>query len=245
MRGRTYIGGIDFVVAAGLTVFHIFISVIAPIAFIEVLFPSLAGVPLLRRRRGVVISAIIFLLVTCLFIFLPTYRLYRFVVFIVALMLAIVALRLPPARPRIVRFDAAPRLWKLRWAGFFGCIALFVAILVMPWLIQQLAGPRVVAAQAITVALLALFAARLLHIGRRWTAHAGWSPRHTLALISGAMAFPIMVTLLPPFWPTLEPLATIPFFALLLIVNARLRRREPVAVNAPVAPVAPGAPDVS
>ncbi len=75
--GYIYIGQINYAWAAALTVFHIFISVIAPIAFIETIFPSLAGMPLLRRRRGIVISAVIFLLVTCLFIFLPSYRLYR------------------------------------------------------------------------------------------------------------------------------------------------------------------------
>src|SRR5690242_12570150 len=54
-EGATYIGGISFVVAAGLTVFHIFISVITPIAFIEMLFPAHAGLPLVRRR-GIIIS---------------------------------------------------------------------------------------------------------------------------------------------------------------------------------------------
>ena len=36
----------------------------------------------------------------------------------------------------------------------------------------------------------------------------------------------MLVTLLPPLWGTLELFATIPFFALLIALNLRLRRRE-------------------
>ena len=59
---------------------------------------------------------------------------------------------------------------------------------------------------------------------RRWTARAGWSQRHTLALITGVLGFPILLlTLIPAIWPTLEPLATVPFLALLIALAVRLR----------------------
>lgn len=222
----TYIGQVSVATASGLTVFHLFISVIVPVTFIETMFPSLAGTQLLRRRRGVVISAILFLLVTSLFIFSPTYRPYRLIIFMVALALAIVAVRLPAARPRILTDAPPPRLWRLRWAGFFGSLIMYIVILIVPAVTEKLAGPLILVGQAIPVALDILFIAPLLRIGRRWTASAGWSLRHSLALITGAVAFPMLFTLLPPFWPTLELFATVPFFVLLIVLNRRLYTRE-------------------
>ena len=55
----------------------------------------------------------------------------------------------------------------------------------------------VVAAQVADIIFLILFSALLLRIGRRWTARAGWSQRHTLALITGVLAFSTLFTLLP------------------------------------------------
>lgn len=222
--GETYIGGISFVVAAGLTVFHIFISVITPIAFIETIFPAHAGKPLLRRR-GIIISSVVFLLVVSLVGFVPGYRAYRLAVLALALMLAAVALRLPAARPRLLSATQPPSLWRLRWAGFFGMALLFLMILVVPWIIQAIAGKRVFAAQAVTVIVLALFIVLLLRIGRRWTAHVGWSLRHTLALITGVLVAPSLFMLLPWIWPSLEFVAVLPLFALLVVLDRRLRRR--------------------
>jgi hypothetical protein len=229
-EGETYIGGISFVVAAGLTVFHLFISVITPIAFIETIFPAHAGLPLLRRR-GITISSVVFLLVVSLVGFVPAYRAYRLAVLALALVLAFIALQLPAARPRILNATPPPRLWRLRWAGFFGMALLFVMILVIPWVIQAIAGKLVIAAQAVTVAILALFIALLLRIGRRWTARAGWSLRHTLALITGVLVAPGFFMLLPWVWPSLEFVAVPPLFALLVALDLRLRRRARLLVD--------------
>jgi hypothetical protein len=224
--GYLFVGAIDFAWVAALTVFHVFISVLMPIAFIETAFPSLAGRPLLRRRRGVVISAVIFLLITSLFLFVPSYRPYRIAVCALALMIAIVAFRLPAARPRIPIARPAPGLWRLRWAGFFAMLGYFALIYILPTMTLKLIAANAVGAQVSDIVAFVLFAALLLWFGRRWTGRAGWSPRHTLALISGALAFPILLTLLPFFWPTLEFIATIPFLVLLIALNLRLRRRE-------------------
>ena len=225
--GYLFLGQINFAWAVALTVFHIFISVIAPIAFIETAFPSLAGVPLLRRRRGVIISAVIFLLLSGLFLFVASYRPYRIAVFALALLLALLALRLPATRPRILTDKKAPGLGRLRWAGFFAMFAYFALIYLMPALTAKLTRNTGPTAQIGYIVVFALFTALLLWIGRRWTGRVGWSLRHTLALLTGALAFPILVlTLLPPVWPTLEFVATIPFFVLLIVLNLRLRRRE-------------------
>lgn len=230
--GYLYFGTVDVAWAVALTVFHLFISVIMPIAFIETAFPALAGVPLLRRRRGVVIAALIFLLISSLFLFVASYRPYRIAVFALALLLALLALRLPAARPRILTDTKAPGLWRLRWAGFLAMFAYFALIYLMPALTAKLTGNPGPTAQVAYIVVFALFTALLLGIGRRWTSRAGWSLRHTLALLTGALAFPLLVlTLLPPIWPTLEYVATTPFFVLLIVLNLRLRRREKAARN--------------
>lgn len=229
--GYAYLGQIDYAWAVALTVFHVFVSVILPIAFFEALFPSRAGKPLLRRR-GVVLSAIIFLLVTSLVAFVPAYRVYRFAVFALALVLAFIAIRLPAAPPRRLSQEQPPRLWQVRLTGFFASVAYFAAIYVVPQITLKLAGPRIVAAQFADMVVVVLFAALLLAIGRRWTGRAGWSPRHTLALIAGALSFPILLFLLPPLWPTLEPLITLPFLALVIGLDLHLRRRERATLSA-------------
>ena len=178
------------------------------------------------RRRGIIISSVVFLLVISLVGFVPAYRAYRLSVLALALVLAIIALRLPAARPRLLTATPPPSLWRLRWAGFFGTALLFVMILLVPWIIQAIAGKQILAAQAITVVVLALFIALILRIGRRWTAHAGWSLRHTLALITGVLVAPGLFMLLPWVWPTLEFFAVPPLFAVLVLLDMRLRRRE-------------------
>ena len=151
-NGYVYIGQINYTWAVALTVFHVFISVIAPIAFIETIFPSRAGLPLLRRR-GIIISSVIFLLLTSVFLFVESYRPYRIVVFALALTLAIVAIRLPAARPRLLSATPPPSLWRLRWAGFLTMLSFFVVIYAIPPLTLKLAGAHEVAAQAIDIVL--------------------------------------------------------------------------------------------
>ena len=108
--------------------------------------------------------------------------------------------------------------------------AYFALIYLMPALSAKLTGNPGPAAQMGYIVVFALFTALLLWIRRRWTGRSDWSLRHTLALLTGALAFPILIlTLLPPVWLTLEFVITIPFFVLLLVLNLRLRRREKTA----------------
>jgi hypothetical protein len=223
--GYIFIGQINFAWAVALTVFHVFISVIAPIAFVETLFPSRAGLPLLRRR-GIIISSVVFLLLTSLFLFVEGYRPYRIAVFVLAMLLATVALRLPAARPRTLSATLPPSLWRLRWAGFFAMLSYFAVIYLIPQIILRLAGGRLIAAQVADCVIFVLFSALLLFAGRRWTGRAGWSLRHTLALITGILAFSTLLTVaIPFFWPALEFLATMPCLVLLILLDRRLRRR--------------------
>lgn len=242
--GYVFVGQIDYTWAVALTIFHLFESVIAPIAFIETVFPSHAGRPLLRRR-GIVISAVVFLLVTALVAFVPAYRAYRFAVFALALVLAIVGFRLPSAPPRKTSTKAPPRLWALWLAGFGANLAFWVVIFLIPAIMARVIAAHMLVAQAVDIIIMALFSVWLLRVGRGWTASAGWSLRHSLALIAGVLTFPILLNLLPPFWNTLEPLLNLPFLALTIWLDFRLRRRERASQGHPVPALAPGPGDLT
>ncbi len=96
-NGYAMYGGIDWLWVLSLTIFHILISVITPIAFFDSLFPRFAGQPLLRRR-GMIISLILLAAVTSLIALAPLYRPQRVIVLVITIVLALIALRLPPAR---------------------------------------------------------------------------------------------------------------------------------------------------
>jgi len=98
-QGYVFIGGIDWAWALSLTIFHTIISVITPIAFIEMLFPMIQGQSLIHRRGGVICAV---LLLSCIVVaivalaplplpFLP----YRVSVLVVAILFSFAAWAAP------------------------------------------------------------------------------------------------------------------------------------------------------
>jgi hypothetical protein len=97
--GYSFIGEIDWTWAVSLTLFHAIFIVFIPIAFIEILFPSLCGQSLLGRRG--MVSAVV-LLIGCIVIALiilaplPSHIfLYRLAVLALDLGFSLLALALP------------------------------------------------------------------------------------------------------------------------------------------------------
>lgn len=222
--GYAFVHGIDWGWAVSLTVFHLFVSVLIPVYLIDSVIPSVAGVSLLKRR-GIIIASVLFVSFSSLAFFAPTYRPQRLTVMLVALALALIALRLPPARPAHHSERPAPGLWRLRLLGFLAMLLYFVCIFLLPALFAgpnraHTTDPR--PALAANIILLAL-AGWALALGVNWSRRAGWSPRQRLALITGALTFSLLFSLIPQFVATWEPLATIPFFLLLVILAWRAR----------------------
>ncbi|HEX9035675.1 MAG TPA: hypothetical protein VF808_01660 [Ktedonobacterales bacterium] len=224
--GYAFVHGIDWSWAVSLTVFHLFVSVLIPVYLFDSVMPALAGVPLLRRR-GMIVTSVVFVAFSSLAFFAPHDRLQRAAVFLVALALAAIALRLPPKRTASsmpVRF--APGLWRLRCLGFLAMLVYFVCIYLLPALFAR-ANQRIGAASAapalVANAILLGLAGWALALGASWARSPAWSRRQTLALISGALAFSILVSFLPPLIATWEPLATVPFGVYLIILAWRNR----------------------
>ncbi len=230
--GYAYVHGIDWSWAVSLTVFHIFVSVLMPIYLIDSVFPSIAGVPLLRRR-GIIITTILFVAFSSLAIFAPHYRGQRALVMITALALALIALRLPPARPALptaIQAKPAPGVWRLRILGFLAMLVYFLCIYLLPVLFaaigKRLGAPLALPGLQANAALIAL-AAWAVALCMGWARRPGWSPRRQLALITGALGFTTLLSLIaPPERAVGEPLITVPFMVFLNVLAWRAHRAE-------------------
>jgi hypothetical protein len=247
--GYMYVHGVDWSWAVSLTVFHIFISVLLPIYLIDIIFPSMAGIPLLRRR-GVIGATILFVGFSALATLAPTHRGQRMLLLVVALALALVALRLPPARltePPADGAKPAPGLWRLRALGFLAMLLYFLCIYALPFLVAggKHGGARSPLPGLLANAILVALAAWAVALCMGWARRPGWSQRHQLALITGVFAFATLLSLIAPEERAVgEPLITIPFmvflvFLVFLVILARRARRDerraaPVPFAAPI-----------
>ncbi len=219
--GYVFYNGVDVAWAFALTVFHIFYSVIVPVTFIDLLFPRYAGRSLLGKR-GIIAFTVIFAVLALLGPLAPNFRADRSVALAAATIITLVAVSLRSAPPRQRSDTPAPRLWPLRLAGFFVTLGYFVAISLVPVITAALTRPRLILAQALDVGILGTFVAVALVTARPWTGRAEWGPRQNLALISGALAFTALLSVtLPPLIVLLEPVATVPFFVLLVVLARR------------------------
>lgn len=225
--GYLFIGGIDWGWAVALTMFHTLYSVIIPIFLVEAIFPSRARINWLRRRGTIGFGILLAFTISFIF-FLPTYRLERVLVLLIAIVLVIIAARLPLsvfARPQGPR--AAPGLGKLRVAGFTGTMLFFGAILLVPGIFVHtifLANPAL--AQILTILITLAVGVFLLITVQRWSKRHNWGNRQVLALITGALLPTILLSLiLPPMWRAGQPVATLSCLALLLGTAYYQRKR--------------------
>jgi hypothetical protein len=218
-KGYTLTGGVNWGWATALTMFHVVYSLVIPILVVELLFPSVASQPWLRRP-GTAIAVTVLGLTQLLGLFAHDYQPYRTLALVFALVLIPIALLLPQALPRPFDPRPAPGLWRLRVMGFFAALLFFLLIYFVPgaWSPPALE----------IVALLAAYFALCLWRLRVWTGCAGWGRRQELALITGALTLNLAIVSLQPGG---EIFMTVPFFALLVWLAFRERRpeaREPV-----------------
>ena len=120
-----------------------------------------------------------------------------------------------------------PGLWRLRWLGFGLIVAFFFLAYFVPAITLGIFKAQPIVAQALDIAAFIAVDAWLIRWGIAWAGRAGWTARHTAALITGALTFPMLLSLLlPQARALLEPAVTLPFFALLVAIEARLRRLQ-------------------
>ncbi|HEX8732054.1 MAG TPA: hypothetical protein VF725_08325 [Ktedonobacterales bacterium] len=237
-KGYVFLGVWNWGWAVSLTVFHVFVSVLAPIYLFDSVMPSYANTSLLRRRGIIVTSAIFLLLCLAIALGAHQYRPERLAVYLAALLLIALAFALPRPRaaplPAVTTAPPAPGLWRLRLLGFLALLLYFIAIYAAPSLLEKpLGADSPLPALLSNGALLAL-AARGVALVVGWSRRPGWSPRRQLALITGACVFGALISAIGDHR---EPLVTAPFILLLIILAWRARRAErpatPAALSAP------------
>jgi len=234
--GYIFIGRVDWTWALSLTIFHTIFSVITPIVFIEMLFPSISGKSLLHRQ-GIVICVILFFgCVFCAILVLaplPLFILpYRMTVLAVAVLFSLVALALPARHsPTPASSRRLPGVWRLRIAGFLAVFAYFALTMLFPVVVAALLQPRpggLIIAQGIDCAAFLAFFSLVIWRGWTWSRRAGWSPRQNLALLLGSVTFTTLLLNLTEA-PMGEVFSTLPFYALLIALTLRWRRRAKAA----------------
>lgn len=240
-EGYMFLGGIDWAWAVLLTVFHTIVSVITPIAFIDIAFPSIRGRSLVGRR-GIAICLVLFFACTALTLTPSTALVarllpYRLTVLAVAVIMSLVAVAVPPRRAATPVARPLPSLWRLRLAGFMATFAFLFLSYAFPVLVARALGSSLggmAFAQALDGGAMLAFAAFVVTLGWSWSQRAGWSPRENLALLIGAVTFTALVlNLLQAALG--EPFATLPFFGLLVALTVRWRRRSSALM--PILPI--------
>lgn len=252
-QGYIFIGRVDWAWALALTIFHAAISVFAPIAFIEIVFPSIRGQPLLRRR-GIVTCIVLLLgcLAIAILVLAPLPLIvfpYRMAVLAVAILFSLIAWALPSRRANIAASAPAPNpgapaaaptmrplpgLWRLRIAGFLAMFGFFFLTNFVPTVVGALlpSQPRsLLIAQGVYVVVFLAFSALVFRQGWSWSQRAGWSPRQNLALLIGGVTFTTLLLNLTEA-PMGEIFSTLPFYALLIALTIRWRRRAMAAAVA-------------
>lgn len=249
-QGYIFIGGIDWAWALVITLFHMIMSVIVPIAFLEILFPSTHGQPLLNRW-GITACVVLLLgcIVTAILLLAPlplSILPYRLTVLVVAVLFSLVALAAPlkdtatvlapsqstpansPNTPEVALSpQRLPGLWQLRSVGFLAIFAFFFLSYLFPAIIAEILKSRpsgLVIAQGIDCAVFLAFGAIVVVRGWTWSQRAGWSPRQNLALLLGGVTFTTLLLNVTEA-PMGEIFSTLPFYAFLLVLTFRWRVR--------------------
>ncbi|MHC1782448.1 MAG: hypothetical protein AB9891_06760 [Anaerolineaceae bacterium] len=180
--GRT--GGVNWVWAEHLTVFHALISIAAAIVFVEILYPARRSESWIGAR-GIVWNAIAFAAMLPIGSMLNPYDApdaWLGACWLAIVLLALAAWRLPTkletAEPPS-NVSPPRRFW---WTAF---LATFGQFFIVYFTADKNSLPFL-----ITMLLIVLFDLFILWQVRRWSGGGrGWDDRHRLALISGSLAF--------------------------------------------------------
>ena len=241
--GYALVGPLDPAVAVGLTVFHALVSTVLPILLAELMFPQIASRPWLESRARA--GFLLLLALTAATGFVPAaHRTAKLLVLLMVIAAVATALTLPArtarARPRgspprgsppragPPRADPPAPGPALLYASGAAAIVVFYAIFAFVPAAIAHAVPAAARPgwQAVPALLMTGLFGGVVALARNWSARPGWGQAETLAVITGVLVPPaVLSVLLPGALAGLEPLATVPMLAVLLWLRSRLRAR--------------------
>jgi hypothetical protein len=182
------VAGVNWVWAEHLTIFHALISISASIAFVQILFPDRHEDSWVKSRLWWALTWAAFIGVLLLWKILTIYDsgIWQIIAWVAILLLAFLA-RTIPSRILQAANQPAPRPRRFFWAAFIGWFVQFIIIYgnanKTPFIVPMLE--------------LLAFDTLVLFIILRWNGNgAAWDDRHRLALISGALSFFLVFTLI-------------------------------------------------
>ena len=179
--------GTSWVWALNLTVYHAVISITLPLILLTLLFPERALAPGLKRR-GLILT-LLWLIIPCGLLAIavatkqyaaegyhgpPLAGYLLACALTIALTLIGTFAHIPPLRPNFSK--RAPGVWAVRFTMFALTAVFFILSFALPT--TGLAAPFLLAISA------AIFSFGLWRVAT-WSARAGWSARHWLALVIG------------------------------------------------------------
>jgi uncharacterized membrane protein YhaH (DUF805 family) len=251
--GYALVGALDPAVAVGLTVFHALVSTVLPILLAELMFPQIASRPWLESRARA--GFVLLLALTAATGFVPAaHRTAKLLVLLMVIAAVATALKLHAptarARPRVRPPRAGPPRGSPPRAGppragppradppvpgpallyASGAAAIVVFYAIFAFVPAAIAHAVPAAArpgwQAVPALLMTGLFGGVVALARNWSARPGWGQAETLAVITGVLVPPaVLSVLLPGALAGLEPLATVPMLAVLLWLRSRLRAR--------------------
>jgi hypothetical protein len=219
--------------ALGLTAYHMIVSAAIPIILAEALFPCVAVRPWLGRA-GALVAALWLWTIAVVGLLGFGFVEFRaqgythppvlwFGALILAVLLVLAGLLVPPMRSRAPVYRASPSLWQLRASAFALTVAYFFNLWMLPRLVSW--------AWLIALALVAAVGLGLAWT-LRWSRGPGWSGRHRLALATGVLGFFLLLAPLHEFvvrGPKLYggmTLVALGWLALLVWLSRRAERCE-------------------
>lgn len=204
--------------------YHIVFSVLIPVVITNLLFPELRAVPYLRRR-GLAVTAIAAALgIPLLRVFTapwdPGYRYQAPVAFLTGLavviaVVTILALWILPARRRTAgnlgagteasRLDRPPRTSLVGLVGAAATLIFLVLLMPVPPDGPAFGEGAFVYLPMTAAAGIAIGASMLI---RRWSGSAGWTDRHRIVLVGGALVAHTLFMAATPLIAPADPLTT-------------------------------------
>jgi hypothetical protein len=179
--------GVNWVWTFELTIYHAAFSILIPVTLVGLLYPDRCDTPWLGRRGFAVVAVLWFLNGGLVFFAISAYRpplLHLIAASVLIAGLYVLARRWPGDGAPIGREKRAWRPWRLAVSIFLATVAFFA----LAW-----AVPQTGIHPLIVILLMLLLTAGVTWFAWRMSGRIGFSDRHKLALVSGALGFFIFI----------------------------------------------------
>ncbi|GAC1401062.1 MAG: hypothetical protein NVSMB49_14640 [Ktedonobacteraceae bacterium] len=217
--------GVNWVWSVQQTTFHAIFSIAIPILIVSLLFPKRRAERWVGPRALLLLIVMFVLDVVSGFLFLTPYRppLLPYLITLVLAIGLIFLARYLPRRIPVTRSTEVAQPLRFGLVGFLGTLTLFLINWVLPTTLTPFWATIL-----LTLLLAIAVAFVLLHMSSNTL---GWTERHQIALVSGALAFFVLLAPITEITQRQRDPAGLTFVALIIagllyLLMRRIRKRE-------------------